>query len=92
MKSKHDQSQQRELGDKKLSLKLQIIVKGEGVIVVLSDPCHGGAFIKELELKELVEVIAPEVKLTADKGAGGTAVNKGREYLGQAVELDIDDK
>ncbi|KAG5348892.1 hypothetical protein C0989_007403, partial [Termitomyces sp. Mn162] len=50
------------------------------------------ASIKELELKGFVEVIALEVELTADKGTGGTTVDKGGEYLGQAVESDIDDK
>ncbi|KAG5351875.1 hypothetical protein C0989_004641 [Termitomyces sp. Mn162] len=92
MKSKHVWSQQGELGDKKLGLKLQVIVKGEGVVMVLGDSCHGGATIRELELKKFVEVVASEVKLTADEGAGDTAVNKGGEDLGQAVESDIDDK
>ncbi|KAG5334079.1 hypothetical protein C0989_004424 [Termitomyces sp. Mn162] len=40
----------------------------------------------------LVEVVVLKVKLTADEGARGTAVNEGREELGQAVKLDIDDK
>ncbi|KAG5335168.1 hypothetical protein C0989_002043, partial [Termitomyces sp. Mn162] len=60
--------------------------------MVLSDPCHSGALVKELELEGLVEVVAPEVKLTADEGARGTAVDKGGEDLGQAIESDIDDK
>ncbi|KAG5334561.1 hypothetical protein C0989_003380 [Termitomyces sp. Mn162] len=52
----------------------------------------GGAAVKELELERFVKVIALEVELTADKGAGGAAVNKSREYLGQAIELNINDK
>ncbi|KAG5329762.1 hypothetical protein C0989_009299, partial [Termitomyces sp. Mn162] len=80
------------LGDEKLGLKLQVIVKGEGVVMVLSNPCCGRASIEELELKEFVEVVASEVKLTADEGTGGAAIDKGGEYLGQAIESDIDDK
>ncbi|KAG5338855.1 hypothetical protein C0989_005825 [Termitomyces sp. Mn162] len=51
-----------------------------------------GASIKELELKGFVKVIALEVELTADEGAGGATINKGGEGLGQAIKLDIDDK
>ncbi|KAG5719813.1 hypothetical protein E4T56_gene7222 [Termitomyces sp. T112] len=40
------------------------------------------ASIEELELEELVEVIASEVKLVADKDARGATVNEGREDLG----------
>ncbi|KAG5331579.1 hypothetical protein C0989_007938, partial [Termitomyces sp. Mn162] len=92
--SEHNWGQWGELSNKKPGLKLQVIVKGEGVVVVLSDPCCGGASIEELELEGFVEVMASEVELTADEGTGGTAVNKGkgRKYLGQAVRLDIDDK
>ncbi|KAG5333493.1 hypothetical protein C0989_005666, partial [Termitomyces sp. Mn162] len=81
-----------ELGDKEPGLELQVIVKGESVVVVLSDPHRGRAPIEELELKGFVEVVASEVKLTADKGTRGATVNKGGEYLGQAIESDIDDK
>ncbi|KAG5352035.1 hypothetical protein C0989_004130 [Termitomyces sp. Mn162] len=81
-----------ELGDKKPGLKLQVIVKGEGVVMVLSDPCCGRASIKELELKGFIKVIVSEVKLAANEGTRGAAVDKGREYLGQAVESEIDDK
>ncbi|KAG5349978.1 hypothetical protein C0989_000935 [Termitomyces sp. Mn162] len=84
--------QQRELGDEKPGLKLQVIVEGESVVVVLSDLCCGGASIKELELEWFVEVMASEVKLTADEGTGGATVDKSREYLGQAIESDIDDE
>ncbi|KAG5726599.1 hypothetical protein E4T56_gene5577 [Termitomyces sp. T112] len=91
-KSKHDQSHWRELGNKKPGLKAQVIVEGEGVVMVLSDSYHGGASVKELELKEFVKVIALKVKLTADEGAIGTAVDKDGEDLGQAVKSDIDDK
>ncbi|KAH0585907.1 hypothetical protein H2248_007196 [Termitomyces sp. 'cryptogamus'] len=77
---------------KEPGLEVQVIVESESVIMVLSDPCHGRASIKELELKGFVEIIASEVELTADKGTGGTTVDKGGEYLGQAVESDIDDK
>ncbi|KAG5353150.1 hypothetical protein C0989_009794 [Termitomyces sp. Mn162] len=80
------------LDDKEPGLKLQAIVEGEGVVIVLSDSGYGGAAVKELELKGFVEVIASEVKLTADEGAGGTTVDKGGKYLGQAVKSDIDDK
>ncbi|KAG5349281.1 hypothetical protein C0989_004852 [Termitomyces sp. Mn162] len=86
---------QRGMAAAKLALgpgNCMVIVKGEGVVMVLGDSCHGRASIKELELKGFVKVIASEVKLTADKGAGGTTVNKGREYLGQAIESDIDDE
>ncbi|KAG5334567.1 hypothetical protein C0989_003358 [Termitomyces sp. Mn162] len=81
-----------ELSDEKLGLKLQIIVEGEGVVIVLSDSCHGGASIEELELEGFVEVVVLEIKLTADEGARGAAVDKGGEDLGQAIESDIDDK
>ncbi|KAG5349700.1 hypothetical protein C0989_002324 [Termitomyces sp. Mn162] len=60
--------------------------------MVLSDPYYGGASIKELEFEGLVKVIAPEVELTADKGARGATVDEGREDLGQAIKSDIDDK
>ncbi|KAG5732282.1 hypothetical protein E4T56_gene11364 [Termitomyces sp. T112] len=50
------------------------------------------AFIEQLELEGLVEVVASEVKLTADEGARGTAINKGGEDLGQVIKSDIDDK
>ncbi|KAG5349801.1 hypothetical protein C0989_001824, partial [Termitomyces sp. Mn162] len=50
------------------------------------------ASIKELELEGFVEVVASEVKLTTDEGTEGATVDKGGEYLGQAIELDIDDK
>ncbi|KAG5726829.1 hypothetical protein E4T56_gene601 [Termitomyces sp. T112] len=92
MKSKHDQSQQGELGDEKPGLKPQVIVKGEGVVMILSDSYHGEASIKELELEGFVKVIASEVKLTADEGARDATIDKGGEDLGQAVELNIDDK
>ncbi|KAG5334262.1 hypothetical protein C0989_003632 [Termitomyces sp. Mn162] len=65
---------------------------GESVVMVLSDPCSGRASVEELKLKEFVKIVASEVESTADEGTGGAAVNKGREYLGQAIKLDIDDK
>ncbi|KAG5348143.1 hypothetical protein C0989_010961, partial [Termitomyces sp. Mn162] len=80
------------LGDEELGLKLQVIVKDEGVVVVLSDSCHGGASIKELELEEFVEVVVLEAELITDESARGTAINKGGEYLGRVIELDIDDE
>ncbi|KAG5349961.1 hypothetical protein C0989_001018 [Termitomyces sp. Mn162] len=70
------------LGDKEPGLKLQVIVEGEGVVMVLSDSGCGRAAIEELELKGFVEIVVLEVELTADKGARGTAVDKGGEYLG----------
>ncbi|KAG5334851.1 hypothetical protein C0989_002788 [Termitomyces sp. Mn162] len=85
-------SQQGELGDKKLSLKLQVIVKSEGVVVVLSNSYCSGASIKELELEGLIKVIVLEVKLTDDEGAGGSAVDEDGEDLRQAIKLDVDDK
>ncbi|KAG5349749.1 hypothetical protein C0989_002057 [Termitomyces sp. Mn162] len=66
--------------------------EGEGVVMVLSDPCHGGASVKELELKGFVKVVALEDKLITDKGAGGATVDKGGEYLGRVIESDIDDE
>ncbi|KAG5349247.1 hypothetical protein C0989_005032 [Termitomyces sp. Mn162] len=92
MESKHDWGQWRELGDEEPGLELQIIVEGESVVMVLSDPCSDRASVEELELKRFVKVIALEVELTADEGTGGTAVNEGGEYLGQAIESDIDDE
>ncbi|KAG5332533.1 hypothetical protein C0989_006992 [Termitomyces sp. Mn162] len=74
------------LGDEEPGLKLQAIVEGEGVVIVLSDFGCGGASIEELELKGFVKVIASEVKLTADEGARGTTIDEGREYLGQAID------
>ncbi|KAG5338407.1 hypothetical protein C0989_007388 [Termitomyces sp. Mn162] len=86
---------QRRMVATKLALGLgnyMVIVKSEGSVMVLSDSYHGRAFIKELELKEFIKVIALEVELTADKGTGGTTVDKDGEYLKQAVELNIDDE
>ncbi|KAG5351089.1 hypothetical protein C0989_008026 [Termitomyces sp. Mn162] len=59
-----------------------VIVKGESVVVVLSDSYHGRAPIEELELKGFVKVVALEVKLTANEDAGGATVNEGGEDLG----------
>ncbi|KAG5348123.1 hypothetical protein C0989_011012, partial [Termitomyces sp. Mn162] len=80
------------LGDEEPGLKLQVVVEGEGVVMVLCDPCRGGASVKELELKGSVEVVVLEAELVTDKGARGATVDKGREYLGRVVELDIDDE
>ncbi|KAG5349627.1 hypothetical protein C0989_002687 [Termitomyces sp. Mn162] len=79
---------QRGMAAARLALGLgnhMVIVEGEGVVMVLSDSCHGRASVKELELEGFVEVIVLEVKLTADEGARGAAVDKGREDLGQAI-------
>ncbi|KNZ81904.1 hypothetical protein J132_10183 [Termitomyces sp. J132] len=80
-----------ELSDEEPGLELQIIVEGESVVMVLSDP-YSGTFIKELELEGFVKVIALEVKLTADEGTRGAAVDEGGEYLGRAIKSDIDDE
>ncbi|KAG5732318.1 hypothetical protein E4T56_gene11393 [Termitomyces sp. T112] len=53
--------------------------------MVLSDSGCGGAAIEELELEGFVEVVASEVELTANEGAGGATVNEGREYLGSSA-------
>ncbi|KAG5351821.1 hypothetical protein C0989_004813 [Termitomyces sp. Mn162] len=55
--------------------------------MVLSDSGCGGAAIEELELEGFVEVVASEVELTANEGAGGATVNEGREYLGGGVSV-----
>ncbi|KAG5335731.1 hypothetical protein C0989_000534 [Termitomyces sp. Mn162] len=51
--------------------------------MVLSDPCSGGASVKELKLEGFVKVVASEVELIADKGTRGATINKGGEYLGR---------
>ncbi|KAG5320512.1 hypothetical protein C0989_000331, partial [Termitomyces sp. Mn162] len=80
------------LGNEESGLELQVVVEGEGVVVVLRDSCRGGAPIEELELEGFVEVVASEVELIADEDTGGAAVYEGGKLLERAAKSDIDDE
>ncbi|KAG5348656.1 hypothetical protein C0989_009153 [Termitomyces sp. Mn162] len=80
------------LGNEESGLELQVIIEGEGVVVVLRDSCRGGAAVEELELEGFVKVVASVVELVADEDTGGAAVYEGGKYFERAAKSDIDDE